>query len=298
MYRDLPVNELEQRYYSQTVETATVDGVNIRYQEQGTGPVVLLIHSHYFSMNMWDEWMAPLSSRYRVIRFDMTSHGLTGADPSNDYSMARSQQLIEGLLNHLEVDELSIVGSSLGGNMAFTYAANHPDKVNKLVLMNSGGLKRDNARSGTIPAWVDTVFKLLPETLFKKFLSWMIVDDELVSDAMVGEFHDMLRREGNRSAELNRIRSFNIGDPDTVLAKVTAPVQVMWGKGNPQLSYTLTERFKTSLLNAESVNIKIYEGVGHVLPLEIPQQGAADVLTFLEPVTKDAGLAESVESEK
>ena len=69
------------------------------------------------------------------------------------------------------------------------------------MLINSGGLRHKAAREGTIPQWVTPVFYLLPRSLYRSFLNWMIVDDSLVSDAMVDEFHDMFRREGNRAAD-------------------------------------------------------------------------------------------------
>jgi len=281
LYRDLPVEELQQRYYPSSVSTAYVDGVSLRYTEQGQGPVVVLLHSHYFTMTMWDDWVAPLAEHFRVVRFDMTSHGLTGADPSGDYSMARSQQLLEGLLTHLQVDRLSIVGSSLGGNMAFTFSAHHPERVENLVLINSGGIKHSGNRSGKVPAWVDVVLYLMPRIAFDAFLKWMIFDDRLVDSDLVEEFHNGWRREGNRSAEMNRIRGFVRGDTAGDLGKVIAPVLLMWGQENPQLPYSLASEFKTLLAKSQRVQVSVYEGIGHVLPLEMPVQGARDVLNFL-----------------
>ena len=75
-----------------------VDGVPLRYRVEGSGPALLLIHSLYFDMGMWDGWAPKLADRFRVIRFDMTGHGLTGPEPNGDYSMARDLALIRGLL--------------------------------------------------------------------------------------------------------------------------------------------------------------------------------------------------------
>lgn len=282
-YRDMDVSELKTTFSYAALDSVNIDGVELYYQVHGpaTKPAVLLLHSHYFTMRMWDNWIDPLSEHFRVIRFDMTSHGLTGPDPSDDYSMARSQQLINGLLKHLNINEVSIVGSSLGGNMAFTFAAEQPTRVSKLVLMNSGGLKRQSSRSGTIPSWVDTVFYFLPKTAYRALLEWMIVDDSLVQPSMVNEFHSMFRRQGNRVAELNRLRGFKIGDPDTTLSKVTAPTLLMWGEANPQLPVALVGEFKQKLRHAQSVQTNIYPHIGHVIPLEMPTQGARDLVDFL-----------------
>lgn len=279
---DLSPGVVQQRHYDFDVQSMNVDGVDVRYQDVGQGPVVVLIHSHFFAMTQWDEWVPTLSQHFRVIRYDMRSHGLTGPDLAGDYSMASSLRLLKGLLQRLQVDSYSLVGSSLGGNVAFHLAASDPSSIDRLVLINSGGLKRENARSGTIPAWVDYVAYLIPRWAYMKFLQWMIVDDGLVTDGSIDEFYDMFRRQGNRPAELERMRDFDVGEPDSVLARVSASTLVLWGEENPQLPSSLAYRFQQSLTASDCVWVKLYPGVGHVLPVESPAQGREDVLAFLQ----------------
>jgi pimeloyl-ACP methyl ester carboxylesterase len=278
-YRDIPVAALEGRYGGPDLAQVDIDGVLLRYRVQGQGPALLLIHSHYFNMRMWDDWIDTLATSFTVIRFDMTSHGLTGPELNDDYSMVRDLQLINGLLEHLGVDRYSVVGSSLGGNMAFHLAAQSPQRVEKLVLMNSGGLPRESNR-GTIPAWVDYVSYLVPTRAFRAFLEWMIIDDALVTDAMVDEFHQMFRREGNRFAEFQRLRSFDVGNPAPLLAVIRAPTLIMWGRDNPQLPLSQARRFVELMPNTR-VEQLIYDGVGHVIPLEIADTGSRDLRDFL-----------------
>ena len=282
-WRDLPVEELEHRYWAGRVpESAEISGVDLRYSVEGAGPPVLLIHNHFLNMRMWDGWVETLRDEFTLIRFDMTSHGLTGPDPTDDYSMERSLALISGLLDHLSLERVHIVGSSLGGNMAFHFAARNPERVDRLVLINSGGLKRENSRSeGEIPGWADGVLDLVPRSAYGSFLRWMIVDDVLVTDELVAEFHDMFRRRGNRSAEIERLRDFDPGDPSPVLAAVAAPTLILWGRDNPQLPFELAYRFQDALTGSSEVELRILPGVGHVLPLERPAKSAELAADFL-----------------
>ncbi|GAB3096349.1 alpha/beta hydrolase [Aestuariicella hydrocarbonica] len=279
---ELSPERLQERHYDFDVQSMDIDGVRVHYQDVGEGPVLLLIHSHFFAMTQWDQWVPALSQHYRVIRYDMRSHGLTGPDPVGDYSMASSQQLVQQLLQRLDVDRFSVVGTSLGGNVAFHLAAGLPQRVEKLVLINSGGLKRDNARSGTIPGWVDYAVYLIPRWAYKNFLQWMVIDDQLVTDANVDEFYDMFRRQGNRPGEMERLRDFNVGEPDALLASIAAPTLVLWGEENPQLPSGLAYDFQDRLTNSACVWVKLYPGIGHVLPIESPEEGVTDVLAFLQ----------------
>jgi len=283
VWRDLPVEELEARYWeNQVPESVDIDGVNLRYRIDGDGPPVLLIHSHFFDMRMWDGWVEPLGNEFTLIRFDMTSHGLTGPDPTGDYSMERSLALISGLLDHLDIQRVSLVGSSLGGNMAFHFAAENPARVDRLILINSGGQRGENSRSGgEIPGWADGLLSLVPRSAYGAFLRWMIADDALVTGERIAEFHDMFRRQGNRRAEIERLRDFHRGDPSPILAAITAPTLILWGRDNPQLAHELAYRFEAALTGSPRVEVKILPGTGHVLPLERPAKSAELAADFL-----------------
>ena len=143
-------------------------------------------------------------------------------------------------------------------------------------------MKRENSRGGgEIPGWADAAVRLLPRMLYRKFLTWMIHDDALVTDELVAEFHDNFRRDGNRPAEMDRLRDFTVDDPDPVLAKVVAPTLVMWGRENPQLPYALAEGFRERLTATPQVEVMIVPGAGHVLPLEEPMLSAEAAAAFM-----------------
>ena len=283
-WRDIPIAEMESRYGGPAVSIADVDGVPIRYRLEGRGSAVVLIHNHFMDMGIWEAWAPALSEHHRVLRYDLSGHGLTGPDPSGVYTVQRDVRLLQGLLDQLGMESVALVGSSLGGNIAFTFAAQHPERTRALTLINSGGLKRAGSNSEReMPGWADAVFPLVPPAAFRKFLRWFIVDDAVITPEMEQRFVDGFRREGNRSAELARLRQYDKGTPDAVLAKVTAPTLILWGADNPQLPVDMSVEFTEKLSQAASVDRISYAGAGHVLPLERPA-AVADVLEFLERV--------------
>ena len=282
--RDIPAGELEQRYGGTDLHKVMVDGVNIAYKVQGQGPALVLIHSHFYTMRLWQPWVDELAADFTVIRYDLTSHGLTGPDPSGDYSRARGSQLLNGLLDHLDIERASIAGSSTGGALAWYYAAHFPQRVDKLILINAPGMPRvtNKYMEKGLPDWAGTLFYLLPESLFKAFLQAPVSDKSLITDEQVHEFHQMYRREGNRMAEFERMRAWERGDIAPHLARIAAPTLIMWGEENPQLPVEHVAQYSEKLINAPRVEQRIYSDVGHVIPLEIPAQSAIDARTFLK----------------
>jgi pimeloyl-ACP methyl ester carboxylesterase len=282
--RDLPAQELEARYGGTGLQRFTIDGVNLAYKVEGSGPPLVLIHSHFYTMRQWQEWVDILARDFTVIRYDLTSHGLTGPDPSDDYSRARGTFLLAGLLDHLNIRRASVAGSSTGGALAWYFAAHYPQRIDKLVLINAPGMPRvtNKYMERGLPAWSGFVFYLLPEQLFKPFLEAAVTDNTLITDERVKEFHQMYRGEGNRMAEFKRMRAWERGDISEDLAMITAPTLIMWGEKNPQLPAEHVAQYTEKLINATKVEQRIYPGVGHVIPVEIPQQSAKDLRAFLQ----------------
>ena len=149
VYRDIPAEQLEAKYTSPASRFISIDGVRIHYRDEGSGPVLVLIHANFGNLISWDPWVEALRGRYRVIRFDMPGHGLTGPDPSGDYSLERTVDITGRFVDALELERFSLGGTSLGGTVSIHYAAAHPERVEKLILLSPGALEgRDMQRAG------------------------------------------------------------------------------------------------------------------------------------------------------
>ena len=281
--RDLPVEVVEARYGGQGLQQADIHGVPVRYKVEGQGPPLVLLHSHFFTMRLWQPWVDLLQDHFTVVRYDLTSHGLTGPDPTEDYSRERGMQLLLGLMDHLGYQRFHLGGSSTGGAIAWYTAARHPERIDRLILVNAPGMPRvtNKYMERELPSWFGHVLYLLPRELFRAFLQAPIVDDNLVTDELLTEFHEMYRREGNRMAEFHRMLAWDKSDPRPDLAKITAPTLIQWGEANPQLPVEHVAQFEAALTAAASVDSVVYPKVGHVLPIEVPEASAKDARDFL-----------------
>ena len=138
---DLPRAELEARYLAQPADLRTVGPWRLHVRDSGPreAPAVLLLHGFGASLQTWDVWAQGLSTTHRVIRIDLPGSGLSPPDPDRDYTDARSLQMLVRLLDDLGVPRASVVGHSMGGRIAWTFAARHPELTDKLVLVAPDG---------------------------------------------------------------------------------------------------------------------------------------------------------------
>ena len=100
-------------------------------------PTMLLLHGFAQTCHAWDFVALSFSDRFRVIALDQRGHGDSGWAPDGDYSPEASQKDLRTIVEALALDDVVLMGLSMGGRNAFTYAANHPEKLRALVIVDA-----------------------------------------------------------------------------------------------------------------------------------------------------------------
>ncbi|MFM7708611.1 MAG: alpha/beta fold hydrolase [Gammaproteobacteria bacterium] len=284
-YRDHPVAEVEARWATPPSQFTVIDGVRMHYRDEGSGPPVVLLHANYASLFMWEPWAAALKDRYRVIRVDLPAHGLTGPDPSGDYTLQRIQHLFERFVDERGLQRLVVIGTSIGGTVAMRYAADHPERVERLGLISPGSLEK-RVRGRTTPAQVPKVFDAITLVTPKAFTRFMLTNDygdpARVGEAVVDEWWSMWMREGNRAAMLGLLRQYVSGGVEEKIRAVRAPVLLMWGERNKRVPVALAYETRDLLSNSPQVKLEVLPGIGHMLVQEAPQESARLVRAWLD----------------
>ncbi|MEO8653757.1 MAG: alpha/beta hydrolase, partial [Ramlibacter sp.] len=139
---DLPVDELKGQWAKPPSRFIEVNGVQVHLRDEGPhddpAPIVLL-HGTSASLHTWQGWAMALRDKRRVIRFDLPGFGLTGPNRQNDYSIAADVLFVRAVMDKLGVHRFVLAGNSLGGLIAWTAAARMPDRVERLILVDSAG---------------------------------------------------------------------------------------------------------------------------------------------------------------
>jgi pimeloyl-ACP methyl ester carboxylesterase len=136
---------------------ARVNGIDIDYVIEGDGAVVVLVHGLACGRRMWFHQVRALRSRFAVLSYDQRGHGRTSAPTGRDaYSPAHLTRDLAGLLDHVGVEQCSLVGFSMGGGPALALAVAQPARVRKLVLADVGaGAENPAATQALVRRWMD-----------------------------------------------------------------------------------------------------------------------------------------------
>ena len=277
---DLPRAQLETAYAG---DYRTVDGVRLRLRDTGprTAPTVILLHGFGGSLDTWEPWANALSAHYRVIRFDLPGFGLTGADPTGDYTDARAMRIMTDLLDQMGVARADVIGNSLGGRLAWTFAAAHPERVRRLVLVSPDGFASPGFAYGKapdVPLMMKALPYVAPRGLLRDNLAAAYARPQALSEATVTRYRDLMLAPGVRRAMLARMEQTVLRDPAPILARVQAPTLLLWGERDGMIPISNAADYVHDLPHVTLVRLP---ALGHVPFEEDPGRSIGPVERFL-----------------
>ena len=259
-------------------------GTELHYTDEGSGYPVLMIHGFGGSVRNFAKMADNLKGQFRVIRFDLPGFGLSGfpemGDKPNYIQMYRDY--ITFMLDTLHLDSVYVMGNSMGGGIAWIAAADHPDKVKKLVLLNSAGYDVANV-SGKLTMFrfksVGHVFdRGMPEFMSASGLEKCYADQSKVDPAVWRLNNQFSNREGNIQNMLALARSKQFPDSG-IITKVQCPTLIVWGKEDAIIPVAHAEKFHRDIKNSRVI---IYDPCGHVPMMERSEDLTKDFLQFVK----------------
>lgn len=287
---DIPLETLKQKYTNQYSKFIEIDGTMIHYRDQGSGPPLVLVHGMVSSLHTWDGWQTYLGGKYRIIRFDVPGFGLTGPLAQGEYNAETYVRIIDQLLNKLGVNEkITLAGNSLGGFMAWNYAARHPERVDRLVLLDAPAFKQEVPLVVKMANWpgADSIgVRYSPRFLVAANLKKLFANQGVVTDELIDRYYELTLRPGNRPAILKIFRAMIEGakQDNPGVDRIRMPTLLLWGKEDPWVPLPVALRWLQVLPQAQ---YKFYDGVGHIPMEEIPMESALDVDRFIQTGSVD-----------
>lgn len=294
---DLPADQVDAEYSSPASEFLMLEnGTRLHFRDEGNpaGLPVVLVHGSSASLHTFEPWVALLGDEYRMITLDLPGHGLTGATPDADYSTEAFIRALQQLVAHLEVSRFVLGGNSMGGGLAWRYAAAYPEQVAALLLIAASGYFGEEAAAGQAEEEEEEsvlVFFLLQQPWFRalvphlntRFLTEQGVrtaynHSEVVTEELVERYYKLSLRAGTRRATIARFAAYDPTQQVEVPQDLMQPTLLMWGREDALLDVAMAAQFKAAIPHARVV---IYDDIGHIPMEEVPARSAADVRDFL-----------------
>jgi pimeloyl-ACP methyl ester carboxylesterase len=294
---DIPHAVLERRYADPRSSFFDMpDGVRIHYHDQGEpdGQPIFLVHGYCASLHTWEPWIAHLRTRYRLISLDLPGHGLTRTPWGYRIAKTTFAAVLDAAAGHLRLQSFALVGSSMGGALAWDYARRNPERVDALVLIGAAGWTpkpgQDVLSPGTsqlLRSPMGPWLRDLDNTSFMRMgLRASFANPDLAVETMVSRYHELGRAPMNRRLQMQIALDEDLRyyADRTALAEIRAPTLVLHGAEDKLVPAGDGIRFATAIRDARLV---LYNDVGHIVHEEIPERSASDLHGFLQEATAE-----------
>lgn len=268
----------------------TVDAKQIRYWHLGQPhqPVVVLAHGILSSVEYWHRVVWPLSHYYQIIAFDWPGFGKS-TKPPIDYTLAFYLDFLESFINALGFKQITLVGHSLGGGLALSFAGHYPDYIYKLILLDSVGFARQIAwpfRLMSLPL-IGRIMTRTHQPLFQKALQANVYDSQCLSQSFLDSAYQLGIESGARYTMLNILANHAglKGIKQASLKTIQQPLYphnplIIWGKQDPILEYTIHYQQASNAFFPQAQYVAL-DHCGHIPQIEHSDRVVEAMLDFI-----------------
>jgi pimeloyl-ACP methyl ester carboxylesterase len=274
-FPNMPNALLAQRFYEQACQLDISVG-QIAYLDEGKGLPLLFLHGIPLAMLTWRFNRKPLASAHRFIAVDMKGYGMS-AKPMDGYTLQDHADVIAELIEALDLTGVTLVGNSYGGAVAITLALSHPESIDRLVLINTGGFpsssheKEINMRIRIIRIFARLLFDsgTIGRMLFASRLRQAYAQKQLITSDLIDSYYALFRRGSGERALIETLRCFDEAALAQRIPDISQRTLIIWGAKDHIHPVSNASLFLDAIKNAR---LEILEGCGHLPHEELPHR--------------------------
>jgi pimeloyl-ACP methyl ester carboxylesterase len=269
-------------------KTIPVNGLKLHYLDWGTAgrPVMVLLHGLRGHAHAWDDVSAAFCQQYHVLALDQRGRGDSGWAADGDYSMKAYVEDLASFCGVLNLAPFILVGHSMGGRNSMTFAAQYPQQVQRLIIVDVGpaldprGAERIRREILTVPeefdsfdavvAYMSKENRYASDTVLRRRLQYAT---KTLPNGKIGWRYDRAIREQQRQGTAAPAE-----DLWPQLPKITCPTLIVRGADTDLLSLDVARQMVETLPKAQLVEV---QRAGHMVFEDNPQDFIAVVSQFL-----------------
>ena len=261
----------------QRKEVTLGDGTHVVWLEGGNGEPLVLVHGFGADKDNFTRVARFLTPHYRVIVPDLVGFGESAHRADVDYHYAAQAGRLHAFVQALGLQRIDLGGNSMGGGIAMSYAAQHPQDVASLWLIDCAGIAE--APPSELARIVTTTganpLMIAQESDYPAFIKFVMSDPPWIP----GSVMDVLAREriANQALERQVFQQIATDSVSAAVAGLKTPTLVVWGEEDRALSVGTVPVLQKLLPNAQAI---IMPHVGHAPMIERPEESAADYVRF------------------
>ena len=257
------------------VKTTEIDGNKIRYLEEGTSKnTLILLHGLGASAERWEDVIPLFAKKFRVIVPDLIGFGYSDK-PAIDYTTDYFAEFMSKFVEKVRIKEMSIIGSSLGGQIAAEFIINQNADVKKLVLVSPSGVMKHSTPA--LNAYISAA--LYPNTdsalnAFQAMSGRKKIDEKIVSG-----FIERMQLPNAKMAFMSTLLGLSNSKVVTEkLQLITIPTLIVWGENDPVIPIEYAQSFISGINDC-----RFYKMIGcaHTPYVEKPEKFFQIVSDFL-----------------
>lgn len=262
-----------------------IDGVALRYDQQGLGRPLIFLHGLPTSAHLWRNIVPGLTYGNTVYSLDLMGFGLSEKPQNVSYSIETYVTQLTKFLDNFHLENVILVGHDIGAPIATLYSIRNPGKVRKLILMNA---PLYSAAPSLDVRLLRT--KLIGELFtgdwfLKRFFRNGVLNQAIMTDALLDAYLQPYHDDpGARTALLKCVREFELRpvlekEITPNLGKIQIPTLILWGDGDPYVPLDFGKKMKDEIPNS---TIEVILRTGHFEVEERPEEVRARLKEFID----------------
>lgn len=250
------------------------------------GEAVILLHGFGGSTQSWSDTIPALADAgYNVYALDLPGFGLSEKGWDGDYSHDAQADHVIQFMDSQHIEQAVIIGHSMGGNIAAHIALSHPERVNKLVLVDAAILTENRIsvppvllKLPFIQRWAQIGLRRALVPFIGDLLRDAVYDDSIITPELEEAYKRPLHTPGWDLGLLGIVRDQDRNGLPAPVSTIQTPTLILWGNEDTWINTADATRLAELMPNAQAV---LFENVGHLPMHEVPAMFNEALISFL-----------------